>query len=288
MYIPENLIDLTDYEKYKRLSVELSDVLRSDSEMLDRALLIEHCGDFLHFSAEGDLMSANFCRQRLCPNCQRRRSLKTYSKFKQLSDELLKKNYVFIHLVLTCKNCEDFELKNTIDKLYASSSKLFKNSAVKRVFKGVLRCLEVSYSGTCLNYHPHLHCLIAVKKSYFTSRYYLKQDKLQELWKKALAVDYEPQIHVTRCDDNAIAEVSKYCVKPLEIDCKSEFNRLNVLKSLHRALHGRRLLQTYGVIREEAKLLNIDLESDDDSELEKVLPSYSYSYDFIKGKYTIT
>lgn len=288
MYIPENLIDLTDYEKYKGLSVHVAEIIKHDISLSDRALLIEHCGDFLHFSSDGDLMSANFCRQRLCPNCQRRRSLKTYSKFKQISDSLESKNFVFIHLVLTCRNCEDVELKKTIDLLYKAFSKFYNKQHVKRVFKGVLRCLEVSYNSELCTYHPHLHCLVAVKKSYFTSRYYLKKETIQELWKNALDVDYFPQVYVTRCDSNALAEVSKYCVKPFEFEVHSDVHKLAILKALHNGLHCRRLLQTYGVIREEARLLNIDFDSDEETELDKVLPSYSFTYDFIKGKYSIT
>jgi plasmid rolling circle replication initiator protein Rep len=281
--IPE-LVDLTDFEKYKKMTVSTAELLKKDDFLLERGEIIEHCGDLIQFDGEGNLVSANFCRQRICPNCQRRKALKTYSKFKSISDELQKQGFVFLHLVLTIRNVEDFELNETISKLFDSSSRFFRRKECKRVFKGVLRCLEVSYQKRDGTFHPHLHCLIAVNKSYFTSRYYLKVEKLRELWGEVLRVDYLPQVWASRCNDNAIAEVAKYAVKPLELDL-TDTTKLFVLKHLFCCLHGRRLLQTYGIIRTTAKTLNIDLEEEEivlPSDCEKVL---SFGYNFNSQKY---
>ena len=263
MYSENNLIDLKNYEKYKRLSVSVANLFMSDVELHERGKLIEHCGDIIQFDNDENLVSANFCRQRLCPNCQRRNSLKLYSKFKKIEEKLSADGYCFAHLVLTIRNCEADELAETIKQLYCGSSAFFKEKKVKQAFKGALRCLEVSYNRTNCNYHPHLHCLVAVKKSYFTSRYYLNREKIAEIWKKCLKIDYSPQVWVTKCDDNAVAEVVKYAVKPLELTT-SDVVRLSVLKTLHFSLHGRRLLQTYGIVKTTASDLNIDLTSDEE------------------------
>ena len=258
----QSLIDLNDYEKYKRLSLSVADLMKKTTILYDRGFLIENCGNTLQFNKSGDLVSADFCRQRLCPNCQRRNSLKMYSKFKVVESDLAKQEYRFIHLVLTIKNCDESDLSDTVTMLYKASSKFFADKRIKQGFKGALRCLEVSYNKMDCNFHPHLHCLVAVKKSYFTSRYYLNRDKIAEIWKKHLKIDYIPQVWLTKCDDNAVAEVVKYAVKPLEL-CMSEVVRRNVLVALHGALHGRRLVQTYGVVKESAKINNVDFEADD-------------------------
>ena len=278
------LLDLTDFEKYKKMTVNIANLLKKDDFLLERGEIIEHCGDILQFDGEAKLLSANFCRQRLCPNCQRRKALRTYSKFKRISEELQKQGFAFLHLVLTIRNVDDFELKKTISLLFNASSRFFKKQDCKRVFKGVLRCLEVSYSKNDCSFHPHLHCLIAVKKSYFTSRYYLKVEKLRELWQEVLKVDYLPQVWASRCDDNAIAEVAKYAVKPLELDLTDSV-KITVLKNLFYALHGRRLLQTYGVIRTTAQTLKIDLNDDDFEADEKASAIYSFVYNFKLEKY---
>lgn len=287
MYSDKPLIieDLQNFEKYKKMSVLTSKILKNDDFLKDRGELIEHCGDLLHFDADNNLLSANFCRQRLCPNCQRRKSLKTYSKFKVIAYELEKEGYSFIHLVLTVKNCSGEDLSNTITELFNSSSKFFKCKECKRVFKGVLRCLEVSYSKRECNYHPHLHCLIAVRKSYFTSRYYMKTSTIRELWQRFAGTDYLPQCWASKCNEGAIAEVAKYAVKPLELDL-CDTVRLVVLKELFFALHGRRLLQTYGVIRTTAARLNIDLSDEEKDEetitREEVKNSFLFNFNSLK------
>jgi plasmid rolling circle replication initiator protein Rep len=262
----QSLIDLKDYEKYKRLSLSVADLMKKTSILYDRGFLIENCGNTLQFDKQGDLVSADFCRQRLCPNCQRRNSLKMYSKFKVVESDLAKQGYKFIHLVLTIKNCDESDLSDTVTKLYKSSSKFFADKRIKQGFKGALRCLEVSYNKMDCNFHPHLHCLVAVKKSYFTSRYYLNRDKIAEIWKKHLKIDYIPQVWLTKCDDNAVCEVVKYAVKPLELSM-SEIVQQKVLVALHSALHCRRLVQTYGIVKESAKINNVDFDADD---LEKI------------------
>ncbi len=287
MYSNSEVLDLKDYEKYKKLSLKVSDLFKSDDELSERGVLIEHCGDLIQFDDTNTLVSANFCRQRLCPNCQRRNSLKLYSKYKQIETELTKRGFAFLHLVLTVKNCSSDELTNTIKLLYDSSSRFFKEKSIKQGFKGALRCLEVSYNRSNCDFHPHLHCLIAVKKSYFTSRYYLNREKITEIWKKCLKSDYIPQVWVTKCDDNALAEVVKYAVKPLELTT-SDTVRLFVLKTLFYGLHSRRLLQTYGIIKEVAKELNIDLSEDSIDECQTESDEIrTYIFNHVTLKYEI-
>lgn len=276
------LLELSDYEKYKKQSVRIAGVLQNDEYLKERGELIEHCGDFLSFGNEGNLLSANFCRQRLCPNCQRRKALRTYAKISELARELKAQGFEFIHLVLTVRNCSEDEFPATIDELFKKSSKFFTQNEVKRVFKGALRCLEVTYSHRRKDFHPHLHCMVAVKKSYFTSRYYLAHPKIVELWQKALGVDYVPEVSVGKINENGLAEVAKYCVKPLDLCAMPTAETLCVLRALHRSLHGRRLTQSYGVIRATLSRLKIDLEADelqvDKTDLTEKMRRYVYNF----------
>ena len=54
---------------------------------------LAECGDTLAFlrdaSGKKRLHSANFCRNRLCPMCNWRRSLKMYSQVSQITDRIL-------------------------------------------------------------------------------------------------------------------------------------------------------------------------------------------------------
>ena len=79
MHKQENLrlVEIYKMTKEKKLN------LISDSRLFD----LEHCADTLLFmqNAEGKkkLKSANFCRLRLCPMCQWRRSLKMFGQVKK-------------------------------------------------------------------------------------------------------------------------------------------------------------------------------------------------------------
>ena len=277
------LAELVDITKYKRLSVETAEALRYTTSLVDKADTIHYCGSLLSFDSNGNLVSANFCRERFCPMCQRRKALRTYAEISRLW-EVMQAEYSFVHLVLTIKNVNGRELPDTINHLFKCSSKMFKMPRFKQGVKGVLRCLEVSYNADNNTYHPHLHCLCAVRKSYFTSRYYLKHEELREMWAMSIKADYTPQISVKKCDDGAIAEVAKYCVKPLALDLPTD-RRARVLDVLNFALKGRRMLQSYGVVRETARALKIDLEGDGEDLPNDGAKSH-FCYDYAQNLYT--
>ena len=70
-----------DWAKYKKSSLAVSEAYKELGEDHRKlSIRIEECGDFLHFIScphqhEKKLIRANFCKARLCPMCQKRRSL---------------------------------------------------------------------------------------------------------------------------------------------------------------------------------------------------------------------
>jgi hypothetical protein len=66
------------------------------------------------------------------------------------------------------------------------------------------------------------------------------------------------QLHVTKADKGALPEIAKYAVKPLELDLDVK-HRARVLEELYEALKGKRLIQTFGVIKDSAKKCKLDL-----------------------------
>ena len=281
----ENLYTLllSDFEKYKKLSYQVGQALdrfAKEQKLRDKGKLMLSCGFSLEF-VDGRLYNANFCRQRLCPMCQRRKSLKTYSDFMKLLHHL--DGYAFLHLTLTVPNCPLNELAETIGFMNKCSSRLFSLGETKKAFKGVVRCLEVTYNSSTISFHPHFHCLIAVKPSYFKSRDYIRFDRLQYLWSAiwkmreenlksdkwdsnsfmsiALSASEFLQVHVVRADNGALPEIAKYAVKPLDFEC-SEKERADVLGHLHSALNGKRLVYLSGVFKEANKILKLKLEED--------------------------
>ena len=269
--------DIETMAKYKALSVRTATVMQYTTTLSDKTDKLLSCGSYLGYDNQGQrVVSANFCRERFCPMCQKRKSLKQYANSIQIAAEL-QKDYVFLHLVLTIRNCVATTLTDTVDTLYKGSRLLFNNKRVKQGWKGELRALEVTYNHNSGLYHPHLHCLVAVKPSYFTSRYYLSVDKVRQLWQDCLKVDYLPQVHISKCDDNGFAEISKYCLKPLDLQL-SAAEHAEVLDNLNMALKGRRLLQSYGVIKDAAAQLRLTDELDTPSEVVEGIEVYTYNF----------
>lgn len=295
---------ISELKRYKAMSIDLaSTLIYYDSILQDRAEKILQCGNYVEMAVDDEgarIATSSFCRQRICPSCQKRRSLKVASDILRIQAAM--PEYEWIHIVLTVPNVTGDNLSQTVNRLYKSSSELFRDTRIKQGFKGVLRALEVSYNdsravtslsgdseavttsdGDC--WHPHLHCLVAVKKSYFTSRYYINKDLLMWKWVYYWGSDRLLQVNLSRVrDSGAVAEVAKYCVKPLEFTIP-DWRKPEIIEHLFGCLHGRRLLQTFGVVRDTARAVKVDLNADEVVELDKGKRIDRYWYDWKKRNY---
>lgn len=292
------------FEVHKEYSMLVATAMQEIAEMEQKAMHLWECGTYLEFDREGQLVKSNLCRERWCPLCQWRRSLRIYGQVQQLLSALEPGGYKYLHLVLTVPNCNAADLKYQCDWLYRRSTAMFADrlygkrdqlsrlAHCKRSFRGIVRALEVTYNADRDDYHPHLHCLIAVKPSYFhNAADYYSQEKLSVLWTGYAAPSFglrEGQtfvLHVKRVKDgeknNAVAEVAKYAVKPFHCDLDIEGYK-KVLPVLNRALAGRRMIQLYGVFAEAARALKIDL-NEDEEQAEGNMDTRKFS--FINGKY---
>jgi plasmid rolling circle replication initiator protein Rep len=230
-----------------------------------RYVRITQCGEELRFRVclnDGykKLYHANFCRDRLCPMCNWRRSLKIGGNVYKIVSSLEK--FSFIHLVVTQKNVVPDQLKVEVDKLYHAWSKMRKVKKWRSSIKGYVRCLEITHNVDVDTYHPHFHILLAVNPSYFKkSDTYITKQEFSEMWRDALGIDYDPVTYVRKVSDNrkagAVAEVSKYSCKPGDYifeDLEMMDETISVLADV---LAGRRLMAYGGVIREKRKELKI-------------------------------
>lgn len=240
-----------------------------------KAERLAECGDLLTFSIKDGtrkLKHMNSCRVRLCPLCAWRRSLKVHSHTVRILDAM-DGDYAYIFLTLTVRNCEGEELSKELDRLMGAWQRLTQRKAVRGVVKGWYRGLEVTHninpeSASYDTYHPHFHCLLAVRKGYFTSKEYLSKAAWAQLWQQALGVDYEPVVDVRRVKGTtsaAVAEAAKYTVKdadyiiPQDLDLSVETVRI-----LDDALDKRRLVAYGGLMKEWHQQLNLDDEVDGD------------------------
>lgn len=239
------------------------------------------CADYLAFhKKEGGgmvLHDARFCRVRLCPICQWRRSLKTYAQMAKVLDVAKADGYEFLMLTLTIQNVYGDSLSETLDDIMLAFNRMSKYKDFRAAVKGWYRGCEVTHN---LNpdsewfdtFHPHLHVILAVRKSYFKGRYYIKQEKWFEMWERALQGKHEirrEDQRINKCYGGykSIAEACKYTTKSKDIICENNWQMtVDTLAILDTALNKRRFIGLGGVLKEIHKKLNLS-DIDDDSDL---------------------
>lgn len=240
----------------------------------NRAFRVSSCGSLLEFGIFEDankLLFANFCKDRLCPMCNWRRSLKLYGQVSAVMNELQKQGYRFLFLTLTIKNCSAADLPKTVSVLLDGFTKLFHdNRRVRKVCCGFFRSLEITKNSVTGEYHPHLHCIIAVLPSYF-HKDYISQREWSAVWGDCIAVDYNPvvDIRAIRASDAgdqseatfsaAVREVAKYSVKGSDfLDADDIDNTAETTLDFLKALSFRRLCSFTGVFSKVRKQLRLD------------------------------
>jgi len=245
---------------------------------------INDCSTFLEFvialnSETGEqkfkLKSGRFCRVPRCPFCQWRHSLmwraKTFKIIPKIFEDYPSSRFLF--LTLTVRTCPLQELRSTLTHMNKSWVRLCQRQQFPAI--GWMKTVEVTRSWDDLA-HPHFHCLLMVKPSYF-GKYYLTQDDWIELWQKSLRVDYPPSIDIqavksiTGADQGmreAVIETLKYSVKPSDVlNARLPTHRIsdqNWLLELTTQLYQMRAIATGGVLKKYLKELEDENDKLDD------------------------
>lgn len=238
------------------------------------------CADWLGYEKQGEvyrLSKANFCRVRLCPMCQWRRSLKIYGQMSRICENIDWEDYAAVHLTLTVRNCRPDDLSATLDTITEGFHRLLKYKDIGAAVKGSYRAVEITINNSLGDpwlgtMHPHIHALLIVRKSYFKSRYYIKLDRWIEAWRKACKLDYDPDVSIQRVAvdgeqtiTEALREVAKYTTKASDITC-TPLDPVEYLRVLDAALDGRRFVSFSGMLKELHKRLNLS-DANDDTDL---------------------
>lgn len=274
-----------NWSEKKKMNLELSEIFEyarmKDSTFITPSRLnqLKECGSYLKYAETKEgrkLVEANFCRIRLCPMCQWRRSLKLFSQVSEITDYILKKRKArFIFVTFTQQNVREEDLSSMIDRmnegfklLVQKKINLAETKPLQENLLGYLKAIEVTYNVKTKDYHPHIHCIFEVRPSYFGNNY-IKQSTWVSLWRKVMRLDYEPLVKIRVIKDNSarsIAGVAKYPVKLngiFEIIDKDEQAR--VIITLNRSLYHRRLL-TFGgdfrAVKRELQLEDVETTKD--------------------------
>lgn len=215
------------------------------------------CANFLLFlksnSGHYKLRRANLCGNRFCPICSWVEAKRNAFKILELImyvREIEKKELVF--MTLTVPNCKGEDLTVTIDKLNKSFKRLMETKRFKNICLGYIRKLEITYNKEADTYHPHFHIIMAVNKSYFTSRDYLKILDLLELWRKATKDNSITQVDLKKVRMGSIKEVMEIATYTTKM--KDLYSDEEVFIVLYGALKGRQIITYNGIFKDLCKL----------------------------------
>lgn len=245
---------------------------------------MSQCSQLLEFALKSSdlgelalkLTLARFCRVRLCPVCQWRRSQMWRARFFKAVPKILADYPTarFLFLTLTVRNCQLTELRDTLSWMNEAWKRLSNRKAFPAL--GWVKSVEVTRSqdGSA---HPHFHVVLMVPPSYF-GKGYITKPRWIELWQESLRVDYPPSVDI-RVTKNlkgatpeqignglavALLETLKYSVKEGDLVADE-----NWLAELTRQLHKTRSIAIGGVFKqyiseeEPEDLIDADLENDE-------------------------
>lgn len=270
----------------KRSQADRFKALYQGTEYNCYAVRIADCSCRLLFAFQVDdtglcklkLQAAKFCRVRLCPVCQDRRSMmwrgKAFKILPKVLEDYPKARFIF--LTLTVRNCPLVELRSTLEWMHKSWHKLVKRKEFS-VVEGWIRSVEVT-RGSDDTAHPHYHCLLMVRPSYFSTGY-VSQERWSTIWRECLGVEYKPIVDVrtvkpkkgTPEDEQqlaimaAIVETIKYSSKPSDslrspetLALTNTMTNQEWLVGLTKQLHKTRAIATGGLLKSYLKLLEED------------------------------
>lgn len=275
------LKELLERFKPKKSSSEYLADIYGDLGFSDKSSRVRDCGSLLEFAHEidqngavsprGKLNKAYFCRDRLCPMCNWRRSFKIFGQVSKIMDNI-EPDFEYLFLTLTIPNVEPECLNLALNELLKAWHRFINYKAIRTAFKGFVRCLEITRNSQNGTYHPHFHIVVAVNKSYFTSRDYIKRDDLLKLWQKATRDNSITQVDIRRARQktpdkengsgslgSVVAELCKYAVKDNDYLIEEDFEQSKkIVSQLGSALKGRRLVAFGGVFKQVFEKLKFE------------------------------
>lgn len=247
----------------------------------------ETCSNYLSFLTNKEmsvkrLEKANSCGNRFCPICTWKTAKKDAIKISVLMEavkELERKEYLF--LTLTAPNCSAEDLGEEIGRFNKAVSKLFKRRNVERVVKGYIRKLEVTTdqekiitdelykrkenyyeirglkvgdpNPTYNTYHPHVHIIVVVNKSYFNRPTdFISKSEWLQMWRECMNDNSITQVDARKVQSNgssnAVLEVAKYSAKGSDL-----YHSESVFDTFYIGLKKRQLLVYSGMMKDYAK-----------------------------------
>lgn len=296
MFNSNSIISYSQNQDEKLIHLEKWDKMKAQSQLLAERLLSFHpdsplwpigermnlCASTLFFGYTEDgerrLRNTSYCRARLCPVCQWRRSLKVRGQMTEILEHVERAQGLrYIMFTVTVRNCQSRDLRPTLKTMLRAWGRLTSRAWFKKICLGVYRAVEVSINPLDKSCHPHIHAVLAVRPGYFSGRDYIKTEEWAQRWQEALESPYTPIVHLTvlrKPYEKSAAEIAKYSLKVSNlIELLNEIPDL-MLAELHYGLSGLRLFSLSGVFRQAHKELHLTDMDDPQGEEENLNESF--------------
>ena len=207
------------------------------------------------------IKAAKLCRDRLCPICTWRLSMRRFASMYTIVEGLRwaypESSWYFC--TLTCQNCRPTELKQTLDEMLRAWNGITSTKKFKFIYDGWARSLEITYNKETKTVHPHFHVLLMSmahgELDYIIKRW-MKTCEIHTSW-SAQDIKQIKSLENSSPEDempvDSILETYKYSIKSSDI----EDMPLSVFKATDEAIQGRRLVAFGGKIKEYARLCEI-------------------------------
>ena len=253
-----------------------------------KAERVKDCGVILQFKASDTghlkLFKAWFCKSPLCSLCNWRRAMKHSAQSKTIITEVMKRkpSCRWLFFTFTVKNVYDGEeLNKSLSDMARGFRKMVQYKRIDDNLIGFMRTTEVTVNKKDNSYNQHIHAMMCFESSYFRSKKnYITHKDWQAFWKKAMKLDYDPNVFVTAIKstvssekdkqviEEAVNETAKYSVKSADYLTDDEERNLQIVNDLEEGLHRKRLISYGGLLKEIHKELHLD--SAEDGDLVKV------------------
>jgi len=172
---------------------------------------------------------ATYCHSRWCIPCAVHRSTVTAARIRDWLGDLPAR---FVTLTLAADN---EPLAHRLDRIYAAFRRLRRSEWWSSRVKGGVASVEIKWSVASAHWHPHLHILCHAE--------WLEHVDLSREWHVATGDSYIVDVSLVESADESARYISKYAAKPARAATYRDADRL---QEMMLAMHGRRLLLTFG------------------------------------------
>lgn len=256
-------------EKKKRAKAMAEKLKSLGPKYKGRAARMQQCSEYIRLNVcencgTSHIEYAGLCRDRFCPVCIWRLSMRRFATMYQLVEGLRvaypEAPWQFV--TLTAANCRPSELPEVLDEMYRAWNAITSTKKFKNKIAGWARSLEITYNSENNTIHPHFHILTMWHECTEEPDDYIIDRWLKGVQRYATRKAQDAQTIGWKVDRNteddkvigAVIETYKYSVKDTELDEMP----LGTFRQVVEAMGGRRLVAFGGVIKEYAKECELD------------------------------